>query len=37
MKENYSIDLEKYIEVMENLGDPISIQDRDYKILYQND
>lgn len=37
MKENYPVDIKKYIEVFSNLGDGVSIQDRDYKILYQND
>ena len=36
MKENNPVDIKKYIEVLEALGDAISIQDRDYKVLYQN-
>ncbi len=36
MKDNYPFDLKKYIEVFETIGDPISVQDRNYKILYQN-
>jgi PAS domain S-box-containing protein len=37
MKENNPDDIKKYIEVFETLGDAISIQDREYKVLYQND
>ena len=37
MKENYPADIEKYIEVFSIIGDAVSIQDRDYKVLYQND
>jgi len=37
MKENYTIGLEKYAEVFNIVGDSVSIQDKDYKILFQND
>ena len=36
MKKN-PIEIERYIEVFDILGDAVSIQDRDYKVLYQND
>ena len=37
MKENHPVDIEKYIEVFSIIADAVSIQDRDYKVLYQND
>jgi hypothetical protein len=37
MKENSTIDIERYAEVFDIIGHAVSIQDRDYKVLYQND
>ena len=37
MRENHTVDIEKYTEVFNIIGDAVSIQDKDYKILYQND
>jgi PAS domain S-box-containing protein len=34
---NNPVDIEKYIETFNMLGDAVSIQDKDYKVLYQNE
>lgn len=36
MKEKYPDLIERYIEAFEIIGDPVSIQDLDYRVLYQN-
>jgi len=37
MSKNNSAEIERYAEIFDIIGDAVSIQDKDYKILYQND
>ena len=36
MKENHLADIQKYIDVCDSLGDAVTIIDRDFKVVYQN-
>jgi PAS domain S-box-containing protein len=37
MNNNNTVDIEKHFETFDIIGDAVSIQDKDYKVLYQND
>lgn len=37
MNKNNTVDIKRYAEIFDIIGDAVSIQDKDYKILYQNE